>query len=99
MKSIAPLVLAVFALTLASCSPAHTVDAAVLNGVVQPVCDRHDAYVNTGLYPDGLNADGSQKWRALSPTEQSTYLRSSTLAKTIIDTAMQPVGTERPATP
>lgn len=55
--------------------PKFQMDARAIDGMMQPVMDRHDAYVTRD--------------QQLSPTERETYLRSSALLRSIQDTAMQ----------
>lgn len=60
-------------LALAACAPKNMIDADALNGVLEPVLDRHDAYVE---------ADGD-----LDPAERDTFLLSSELLRTTVDEA------------
>lgn len=56
------------------CSERGTIRAAAIDGVMQPVLDRHDAYVE--------NDD------SLAPVQTETYLRSSAQLRGAIDDAM-----------
>lgn len=66
--------LSIGALTLVGCGGRGMIRASVLQGVMDPVLDRHDTYVQ---------ADGS-----LTPVEQETFLRSSELLRQVVDTAV-----------
>lgn len=74
MKIIAAACLSLFA--LAACSPQGTINASALQGVMEPVLDRHDAYVS---------ADDS-----LLDFQKETYLRSSELIREMVRSASAP---------
>lgn len=63
-------------LALGACTgPKQQINAAAIDGMLQPVCERHDKYVN---------ADPT-----LSPTQREMFLRSSAELRAIQNAAMQ----------
>lgn len=61
-------------ISLSGCGPDQTIDAKALNGVVRPVLERHDEYV--------------EKDSSLQQVERDTYLRSSELVRQLVDEAL-----------
>ena len=74
MKRTALIVGALCALLVTGCGPDKVVGAEAMAGVMYPVLERHDAYVE---------ADQS-----LTGVEQSTALRSSALMRELVETAL-----------
>lgn len=64
---------ALCALALTACGPKNTIDADAMAGVMEPVLDRHDHYVNNDP--------------SLADVERESFLRSSTLVREMVDTA------------
>lgn len=73
MKKITYITLGSALLMLASCAPKNSIDADAFDGVLDPVLDRHDAYVV---------ADED-----LDPAERDTFLISSDLLRAAVEEA------------
>lgn len=66
------------AVSLYGCRNGSSIDAFKADKLLRPVFDRHDAYVKTKKNPDGSE---------MSDAEQSTYLRSTDMARRAIEEA------------
>lgn len=70
-------------LFIAACAPKRSIDAEALNGVVQPVLDRHDAYVA---------ADPT-----LDSVQKEVYLRSTEQIRATMNEALEITPAPSPA--
>lgn len=75
MKRTTLILLACATMLMAGCCPPHTINAHALDGVMTPVLDRHDAYV--------------QQDETLFPAERETALRSSDLIRTLVEESLK----------